>query len=67
MNGMGGRVGLCQHGEQFSSLALIVMNALEYWCRQVEDALGPVRWGDVSPQSRSLFEMITYDDVILGG
>jgi hypothetical protein len=43
------------------------MNALEYWCRQVEDALGPVRWGDVSPPSRSLFEMITYDDVILGG
>jgi len=67
LNGMGQRVGLCHRGEQFSSLALTVMNALEYWCRQVEDALGPVRWGDVSPPSRSLFEMITYDDVILGG
>jgi hypothetical protein len=67
LNGMGQRVGLCQRAEQFSSLALTVMNALEYWCRQVEDALGPVRWGDVSPESRLLFEMITYDDVILGG
>jgi hypothetical protein len=67
VNGIGHRVGLCQRGEQFSSLALTVMNALEYWCRQVEDALGPVRWGEVSPQSRSLFEMITYDEQILGG
>jgi hypothetical protein len=67
LESLGRRVGLCQRGEQFSSLALTVMNALEYWCRQVEEALGPVRWGDVSPESRSLFEMITYDDVILGG
>jgi hypothetical protein len=43
------------------------MNALQYWCRQVEDALGRVRWGDVSPESRRLFEMITYDELILGG
>ena len=67
LNGMGQCVGLCHRAEQFSSLALTVMTALEYWCRQVEDALGPVRWGDVPPPSRSLFEMITYDDVILGG
>jgi hypothetical protein len=62
LESLGHRVGLCQRGEQFSSLALTVMNALEYWCRQVEDALGPVRWGDVSPESRRLFETITFDE-----
>jgi hypothetical protein len=67
LESLGHRVGLCQRGEQFAALALTVMNALEYWCRQIEDALGGVRWGDVSPESRSLFEMITYDEQILGG
>jgi hypothetical protein len=67
LESLGHRVGLCQRGEQFSSLALTVMNALEYWCRQVEDALGPVRWGEVSPESRSLFETITYDPAAHGG
>jgi len=56
------RVGLCQQGEQFTSLALTLMNALEYWCRQVEESLGRVQWGDVSPESRRLFEVITFDE-----
>jgi hypothetical protein len=60
-------VGLCQRGEEFSSLALTVMNALEYWCRQVEEALGGVRWGHVPPESRGLFETITYDPAAHGG
>jgi hypothetical protein len=67
LDGLGRRVGLCQRGAEFASVSLTVMNALEYWCRQVEDALGPVRWGEVAPESRSLFETITYDDVLLGG
>ena len=67
LESLGHRVGLCQRGEQFSSLTLTVMSALEYWCRQVEDALGRVRWGDVSPESRRLFELITYDQVVHGG
>jgi hypothetical protein len=67
LESLGHRVGLCQRGKQFSSLALTVMNAVEYWCRQVEDALGPVRWGDVSPESRGLFETITYDPASHGG
>ena len=67
LESLGHRVGLCQRGEQFSSLTLTVMSALEYWCRQVEDALGRVRWGDVSPESRRLFELITYDEVVHGG
>ena len=67
LESLGHRVGLCQRGEQFSSLGLTVLNALEYWCRQVEDALGAVRWGDVPPDSRSLFESITYDEVIHRG
>lgn len=61
------RVGLCQRGAEFASVTVTVVNALEYWCSQVEEALGPVRWGDVAPESRSLFESITYDDVLLGG
>jgi hypothetical protein len=67
LEGLGHRVGLCQRGEEFSSLALTVMSALEYWCRQVEEALGPVRWGEVPPASRSLFELITYDEAIHRG
>lgn len=43
------------------------MNALEYWCRQVEETLGRVRWGELSPQSRHLFEVITYDEKTQGG
>jgi hypothetical protein len=60
------QVGLCHRAEQFASLAVTLMTALEYWCREVEDALGPVRWGDVAPESRALFETITYDDITLG-
>jgi hypothetical protein len=60
--GLSRRVGLCQHREQFSSVALTVMGALEYWCRQVEESLGPVRWGQISPETRHLFEVITFDE-----
>ncbi len=67
LDGLEYRVGLCQRGEEFSSLVLTVMNALEYWFRQVEEALGRVRWGDVSAASRSLFELISYDEVIHRG
>ena len=55
------------HLKQFSSLAVTLLSALEYWCRQVEESLGPVRWGDVASDSRVLFETITYDDIMLGG
>jgi hypothetical protein len=67
LDGMGSRVGLCQREPLFLSVTATVMSALEYWCRQVEDALGPVRWGEIMPESRGLFETITYDDVMLGG
>lgn len=58
-------VGLCHHAEQFSSLALTFMNALEYWCHEVEEALRPVRWGEVAAQSRVLLETITCDELML--
>ena len=67
LESLGRRVGLCQREAEFASVTLTLINALEYWCRQVEDALGPVRWGAVPPESRRLFETITYDDVLLGG
>lgn len=67
LESLGHRVGLCQRTEQFCSLAFTLMNALDYWCRQVEEALGRVRWGDVSSQSRHLFEVITFDETTLGG
>lgn len=67
LESLGRQVGLCQRGEQFSSVALTVMNALEYWCNQVEEALGRVRWGNVPPESRHLFETITYDEATQGG
>ena len=62
-----GRVGLCQREAEFVPTMLNILNALEYWCRQVEESLGPVRWGEVSPEARRLFETITYDPVLLGG
>jgi hypothetical protein len=61
------RIGLSQSDTAFVSVMLAIANALEYWCRQVEDTLGPVRWGDVSAESRALFETITYDPILLGG
>lgn len=67
LEGVRGRVGLCQRDEQFSSFGLTVLNALEYWCGQVEEALGRIRWGEVSPESRHLFEVITFDEVSQGG
>jgi isopentenyl phosphate kinase len=59
-------VGLCHHAKEFASLAVTLLSALEYWCREVEESLGPVRWGDVSSESRVLFETISYDDTMLG-
>jgi hypothetical protein len=32
----------------------------------VEESLGPVRWGEVTSESRALFETITYDEITLG-
>jgi hypothetical protein len=60
------QVGLCHRAEQFSLLALTLLGALEYWCREVEESLGPVRWGEVPSESRGLFETITYDEITLG-
>jgi hypothetical protein len=57
-------VGLCHRAYEFSAVALNVLTALEYWCQQVEDALGPVRWGTVSPESRHLFEVISEEDLV---
>jgi hypothetical protein len=58
--------GLCHHAAQFSASALTIMKVLEYWCREVEESLGPVRWGEVPTESRALFETITYDATTLG-
>ena len=58
-------MGLCHHAEQFSSLALAFMNALEYWCHEVEEAPGTGALGEVAAQSRVLFETITYDELML--
>ena len=67
LESLGRRVGLCQHGQEFAPLAITVLQALEYWCRQVEESLGMVRWGQLSPEARHLFEVITYDEAIHGG
>ena len=67
LGGLPHRVGLCQCDSDFASVALTLAGAIEYWCYQVEDALGPVRWGDVPPESRGLFETITFDEVLIGG
>jgi len=60
------QVGLCHHSQQFSKLAVTLLSALEYWCREVEESLGPVGWGEVASESRALFETITYDEITLG-
>ena|SRR6187551_1134627 len=67
LGGLPHRIGLCQCDADFGAVALTLAGAIEYWCHEVEDALGPVRWGDVSPESRGFFETITYDDVLIGG
>jgi len=59
-------VGLCHRAEEFSAVSLNVLTALDYWCQQVEEALGPVRWGKVSPESRRLFEVISEDELLHG-
>jgi hypothetical protein len=56
-------VGLCHRVDEFGSRALNLLNAVEYWCQQVEEALGPVRWGEVPTESRHLFEVISFDDL----
>jgi hypothetical protein len=58
--------GLCHRAAEFSAVTLTLLTALEYWCRQVDDALGPIRWGEVSPESRHLFEVITVDPLVEG-
>ncbi|HEY9505122.1 MAG TPA: hypothetical protein VIQ27_04050 [Gemmatimonadales bacterium] len=66
MENMRHQLGLCHRPREFSSLAVLLMSALEHWCREVEESLGPVRWGEVAPSSRALFETITYDEATLG-
>ena len=56
------RLGLCHRHDEFSSIAITLMSSLEYWCAQVEEALGRLRWGELSPESRGLFEVITFDE-----
>jgi hypothetical protein len=60
------RTGLPHLSAEFSGATLNLLTALEYWCQQVDDALGPVRWGEVPSQSRHLFEVITEDDLVEG-
>jgi hypothetical protein len=59
-------VGLCHRREQFEAMVLSLVTALEYWCRQVEDSLGPVRWGTVPLEARHLFEVISDDGLAEG-
>lgn len=59
-------VGLCHRAAEFSSVTLTMLTALEYWCGQVDEALGPIRWGEVPPESRHLFEVITDDPLVEG-
>jgi len=39
--------GLCHRPGEFSILTSKLMNAIEHWFRQVEDALGELRWADL--------------------
>jgi predicted DNA repair protein MutK len=59
-------IGLCHRQTEFATTSLTILDALEYWCQQVEEALGGVRWGKVSPESRHLFEVITWDEEVEG-
>jgi hypothetical protein len=59
-------VGLCHRAEEFTRLTMSVLNALEYWCQETEEALGAVRWGDVPADSRHLFEVISDGDLAHG-
>lgn len=60
------QVELCHRVDAFAAVALNVLNGLEYWCQQVEEALGPVPWGRVSAESRQLFEVMSDDDLVNG-
>jgi hypothetical protein len=57
-------VGLCHRSEEFSAVTLNILAAVEYWCGQVEDALGAVRWGEVSAESRHLLGIIPEEDLV---
>jgi len=57
-------VGLCHRADEFSRVTLTLLTALEYWCQQVQDDLGAVRWGEVPAESRLLFEVIPDDDLV---
>jgi hypothetical protein len=63
---LGHQVGLCHWRDQFSAMTLNLLNALDYWCQQVEEALGAVRWGEVPAESRRLFEIISEDELVEG-
>ncbi|MGH7527146.1 MAG: hypothetical protein ACREMX_10630 [Gemmatimonadales bacterium] len=62
-----GAVGICQRPEEFSSMTLKLLVALGHWCDGVEDAMGHVRWNELPPASRRLFETLTGDGPAHGG
>jgi hypothetical protein len=47
-------VGICHRAEEFSTVTLKLVSAIQHWCHEVEDALGPPTWDDLSDQARQL-------------
>lgn len=44
-------VGICHRAEEFSLVTLKFLEAFRFWCREVEKALSPMTWGDLSEES----------------
>jgi hypothetical protein len=56
-------VGVCPRAEEFSTMTLKLLNAIDHWCHEVEDALGQLTWDDVSDEARRLLASLAGEAV----
>ena len=51
-------VGACHHAAEFATVTLKLEGAIEHWCREVEDALGQLTWGEVADEAGRLLVLL---------
>lgn len=59
-------VGVCPRAEEFSTMTLKLLSAIDHWCHEVEDALGQLTWDDLSDEARRLLASLAGEAVPQG-
>jgi len=50
-------VGLCHHAGEFGPMTARLVRAVEHWCSEVEEIIGPLSWDALPAQAQQEFKM----------